>query len=438
MGRDLIIEAYIQRLLEWKEPMTAESLKALAEEVGLGTDDMAAVEQKAQDHFERGRNYLDFDCLDEAIDELTQATALAPLHFESLQTLAYAYDQRYGKQKKAADKQQAIALAKRCLDIRPSDEGAVILISSLEHEANSRQRLIWLSLAAILGVVAFRPVMDIVTTRSAVEQAQETELAADPIAPPAESGPTEPAIAPPAEPGTTEPAIAPAADIPITFAQDGLTLDPRQSRLDNYKDSSYYTLQAVVQNTSKQEIDALQLQVEYLDSNGEILESESKEAIADNNATVRPGDYHAFDLIHKTTPDLAAVRLNVLTMDQLPAPDAYPQETPIPYEWVAPKAGQPTFSLGARAENLNSYDITDSAYFDAQWAVTNIGDSAIRQLKFQVNFYNLSGKLILSEDVLAVYGSDAPMLPGEVRPLRVITSIDKDYGRYEVMVSEVE
>ena len=45
---------------------------------------------------------------------------------------------------------------------------------------------------------------------------------------------------------------------------------------------------------------------------------------------------------------------------------------------------------------------------------------------------------MLTEEVLAVHGSDAPMLPGEIRPLRVSKSIDKDYARYEVIVVEVE
>ena len=76
MGRDRVIETYIQRLLDWEAPITADSLNALAAEVGLGPDDIAAVKQKAQDHLERGRNYLDFNCPDEAIEELTQASAL--------------------------------------------------------------------------------------------------------------------------------------------------------------------------------------------------------------------------------------------------------------------------------------------------------------------------------------------------------------------------
>lgn len=439
MGRDRIIETYIQRLLEWKELPTAERLNALAQEIGLDSDDMATVRQKAQEHFEQGRQHLDADRLDDAIDELTQATALDPLNLESLKTLTYAYDQRYGKLKNLADKHQAIALANRCQAMSPGNESPVILISSLEHDIDNRQKWFWLVLPILLVGLAFKPLMDMFTTRSAVEQLSQ---GADPASVAASAEPLS-SSDPDSEPSasgseTTNPAIPASADIPLTFDQPGLTLDLRQSRLENYEDASYYTLQAVLHNTSDQEIEALQLQVEYLDSNGTVFESESTEAIAKTNATVRPGDYHAFDLIHKTTPDLAAIYLGVLKLDEVPAPDTYPVGLLIPYTWVSQQPPQFAFDLVARNENVSSYDTTDSTIFDAQWTITNTGDTDIRQLKLQVNFYNLQNQLTLSEDILAVHSSIAPMLPGEIRPLRVSKSVDKDYARYEVMVVEAE
>ncbi|MEM1253157.1 MAG: hypothetical protein AAGI69_12035 [Cyanobacteria bacterium P01_H01_bin.21] len=426
MGRDRVIETYIQRLLDWEAPITAESLNALAAEVGLGPDDIAAVKQKAQDHLERGRNYLDFNCPDEAIEELTQANALDPLNFEALQTLTYAYDQRYGKRKDPDDKKQAIALAKRCLELNPSNPESVMLISALEQEANGRKRLIWLGVAALVVLVGARPVMNLITTRTEVQQLTE------------DAGSAEDATGPGAEDRPDTDAISAEVDIPIIFDEPGLTLEPRLSRLDNYEDSSYYTLQGVLLNDSNQEIDGLRLKVEYLDKAGVVIATDSKDAIADNDATVRPGDHHAIDLIQKITPDLDNVRFSVTTIDELPAPDSYNQATPIKYTWGFKQPTQLTFNLSARNENFNVYDISESAYFDAEWAITNTGDTAIRQLKFQTDFYNQQGKLILSKDLLAVYGSDAPMFPGEVRPLRVIKSMDQDYDRYEVTVLEAE
>lgn len=428
MGRDRIIETYIQRLRSWEEPLTADSLDTIAQEVGLEPDDLAAVQQKAQDHLERGRSYLEFSCLDEAIDELNQAMALDPLNLEGLQSLTYAYDQRYVKRKHASDKKQAIALAQRCLELDPNGEASVMLISTLEHKVNSRQRLIWLGLAALLVIVGAKPIMDMLAQRAEVEQLTQDAIADSQNA---DSQNLDTDSIESAETST-------AADIPITFEQAGLSLDPRLSRLDNYEDASYYTLQGVLLNDSTQEIDALQLNIEYLDQAGDAIATDTKDVIAENDATVRPGDHHAIDLIQKTTPELATVRLNVITIDELPAPPSYDPAPLIPYTWEIQQPPQLDFDLTARSENVNIYDLTDSAYFNAEWAVTNTSDTAIRKLKLQIDFYNQQDDLFLSEEILAVYGSDAPMLPDEVRPVRVIKSIDKDYERYEVTVVEAE
>lgn len=424
MGSDRIIETYIQRLRNWEAPMTADRLNALAEEVGLAPDDMAAVQQKAQDHLERGQGYLEFGRLDDAINELTQATSLDPLNFESLQSLTYAYDQRYGRHKKAADKKQAIALAKRCSEIRP-DEPAM-LISALEHDVNNRQRFLWLGLAILLVVIGFRPVMEILSTRSRVEQlTQDTALNSEPTAELSESQ-------------ATESVISAEIDIPIKFEDADLTLDPRLSRLDNYEESSYYTMQGVLLNNGDQELDTLTLQVDYLDNNGVVLSTDSKEAIADNDAIVRPGDYHAFELIHKTIPDLAEVRLSVSAIESEPAPKTYTEDAPIKHAWSIKQPAKITFKLANRTENLATYDEVDKAFFNAEWAITNTGDTPIRKLKLKANFYNQKGQLLQTEDILPVYGSDAPMLPGETRPIQVNESIAKDYARYEVTVLEAE
>ncbi|MFG6096173.1 FxLYD domain-containing protein [Leptothoe sp. ISB3NOV94-8A] len=441
MGREQIIETYIQRLLAWEEPLTADKLSALAAEVGLSSEDVAAVQQKAQDHLERGRNYLDFDCLDEAITELTQATALDPLNFESLQTLTYAYDQRYGKHKHIEDKQQAIALAKRCLELNPSNEDAVMLISALEHEVSGRQRLLWFGLAGLLLLGGLKFTVDTIVKRSEIRQlTQDAVLEATPGQPSSQT-PDRPSAAPNTaaeDIAIDTPGTGTAVDIPISFDQPGVVIEPRLSRLDNYTDSSYYTLQGVVLNDSDQEIDSLQLQIEYLNKDGVAIATDSTDAIAENDATVRPGDSHAFDLIQKITPELTDVRLNLTTIDEVPAPPNYAQAPPIDYTWSFQQPTQVKFALATRSENFNLYDLTDSAFFDAEWSVTNTGDSAIRKLKLQASFYNTNGELILNQDILAVYGSDAPMLPGEVRPVRVIKSIEQDYARYEVTVLEAE
>ncbi|MBX2865089.1 MAG: hypothetical protein KTR27_16175 [Leptolyngbyaceae cyanobacterium MAG.088] len=430
MGRDRIIENYVQRLRNWEEPITADNLSAIAEEVGLGPDDMVVVQQKAQESFELGRNYLEFDCLDDAIENLTVARSLDPLNLETIQTLAYAYDLRYGKHKNPRDKKQAIALAQRCLEINPNSQKAVALISSLEYEANGRQRIIWLVLAVVLAIGGLKSVMDFINKRSEVEQLAQKAILET------QNGQSDVAASG-SEVLDSDTSVS--IKIPVTFEQPGLILDPRLSVLDNYEDSSYYTLQAVLLNDSAQEVDTLTLQIEYLDKDGEVIETDSREVMGIGDAIVRPGDSYAIDLIHKTTPDLSSIRFSVATIEEaLASLDGYEPATPVGYTWDAQQPPQLAFELDARSEELNVYDLTDSAYFSAEWAVTNIGDSAIGKLKLQVDFFNMAGQLMVSEEVLAVYGSDAPMLPDEVRPVGVNKSLETDYEYYEVRVVEAE
>lgn len=91
---DRIIETYVQRLLAWEAPLTSETLTSLATDVGLSEADIEAVERQAQAHLARGRNYLSVDCLDDAIEELTQATTLSPLNLDAIHSLSEAYRDR--------------------------------------------------------------------------------------------------------------------------------------------------------------------------------------------------------------------------------------------------------------------------------------------------------------------------------------------------------
>ncbi|MGD1858036.1 MAG: FxLYD domain-containing protein [Leptolyngbyaceae cyanobacterium] len=423
MGRDRIIETYIQRLRAQAAPVTADRINALAQEIGLEPEDMAAIKQSAQNHRERGRSYLEFDCFDDAIEELTQAIALDPLDLESLQPLTYAYDQRYGKEKKKTDKTQAIALARRWEELNPNAAEPIILISARDDEANKSQWVIWLGLALVAFAIGLRPVTNFIATRAEINELTKDIADLDP----------EP-LQPVPEPSAADAAIP----IPITLDQTGLTLDSRLSQLDNYEDVSYYTLQGVILNESQQAIETLQLTVEYLDTDGTIIETDSKNVIETSDATVRPGDSHPIDLIYKTTPDLASVRLSAAAVDQVPTPASAPQPESIPYTWNIQQPAQLTFDLAARSEALDSYDVTDSAYFTATWAITNTSDTTIHQLKLQINFYDSQNQPILGQELPIIYGGDAPLLPNETRPISLATLIDKTYSRYEVTVLEAE
>ncbi|MEO0739933.1 MAG: hypothetical protein AAFZ35_24365, partial [Cyanobacteria bacterium J06649_12] len=169
MSCDRTIETYIERLLAWKDPITAQTLDQLATEIGLSPDDMAAIHKQAQDHLSRGKNYIGFDCFDEAIEELTQAASLDPLNLEILQTLAAAHEGRYQKNKKTADKTAAIQTAKRCLDVALDDVTATKLIASLDTPKTSPfKRVIGGvgTLLLVVGVYGSKPIIKLLFSGS--------------------------------------------------------------------------------------------------------------------------------------------------------------------------------------------------------------------------------------------------------------------------------
>lgn len=450
MSCDRTIETYIERLLAWKEPITAQTLDQLATEIGLSPDDMAAIHKQAQDHLSRGKNYIDFDCFDEAIEELTQAASLDPLNLEILQTLAAAHEGRYQKNKKTADKTAAIQTAKRCLDVAPDDVTATKLIASLDTPKKSPFKSVLGGVGTLLlvvGVYGSKPIIKMLFSSNSSPTIDieldipERDLNLDDILPDSAASSAPQATETTTDtPGGGNNAIEnpPEVDIPVIFEQPGLTIEPRLSRLSNYDDSSFYKLQGVLVNESDQEIDSLRLQVDYLDNAGNVLLSDSTMALDTHEGMMRPGDHHAFDLIKQINPTFTQLRLSVTTVDQLPAPASYPAAQSLDYIWPSAKQSPGIkFELTRRRENFSTY-AADNGYFEADWGITNTGDQAIRGLKLAVTFYSENNRTLGVNEVYVVSSSDTALLPGEVRPIHVIEQLADTYKRYEINVVEAE
>jgi hypothetical protein len=256
-------------------------------------------------------------------------------------------------------------------------------------------------------------------------------------------------------------------------------MEARLSELGDYGDELYYQLQGVSINASDQEFRSLVLNVEFLDRNDVAIASTEKDAISDQDAIIRPGDTHTFNLLQQITPELATVRLSVTSLQQAPARKTYVPPTPINYSWQDLEPENISFELASRSEvfsaaggtvkksettesdnsNQNDGDQNDNGTdnqnddnqdaeqnqprsgpvtFNAEWVIINTNDLPISELKLKADFYSINDRLLQSEDVFAIHNNDAPLLPGEMRPFRVIKPIVKGYERYKVTVVEVE
>ncbi|MEO0540707.1 MAG: hypothetical protein AAFZ80_07560 [Cyanobacteria bacterium P01_A01_bin.105] len=257
----------------------------------------------------------------------------------------------------------------------------------------------------------------------------ETDLTAQP----ALDAPTVPTAQTVADFGDSLPAEA---DIPLQFEDATLGIEPRLSRLNNYDERSFYKLQAVLLNQGQTELVSLNLKVEYLGAAGQVILEDSAAVLRDSEAPLRPGDTQSVYLIKETPPNLAALRLTVTTRDQLPAPAAYDASPAVDYRWDLIPPANMDVAMTVRKDQFDQYP--GSAYHDAVYAVTNTGEVAIQQLKVRMAFFNDRDTPIGENDVWVVSGDDAPLFPGETRPVRTLQPLPKDYARYTMTVIEAE
>ncbi|MBX2865090.1 MAG: hypothetical protein KTR27_16180 [Leptolyngbyaceae cyanobacterium MAG.088] len=472
MGRDRIIEAYIQRLLSWEQPLTSNTFAVIAEEVGITKSEVDAISVQSKSHLTRGCAYVEFGCLDDAINELNQSASLAPLNLDVLHALANAYNQRYNRTNDKADRQKALLIAKRCIKLKPDDQESLVLISFLEHSpAKSKQKASqWTrqKLAVVAGSFALAGIGIIGLSRLPIFSKPLDPLGPAPgtIVPGSviyeSKDDKEPVEASPAQIDLTSD-----VDIPVMFDHPGLVMEARLSELGDYEDALYYQLQGVFINASDQEFRNLVIKVQFLDRNDVEIAAIDKTAISDEDAIILPGDTHTFNLLQKVTPELKTVRLSVITLQQVPARKTYVPPTPINYSWKELAPENISFELASRSEafgvagtsvdnsesvngtgssNSNNDEDTSKepkphsgpATFNAEWVIINTSDIPLRELKLKADFYSANNRLLQSEDVFAIDNNDAPLLPGETRPFRVIKPVVKGYEQYRVTVVEAE
>ena len=462
MDRDRIIEAYIQRLLAWEKPVTPDTLAAISKEVGITPAEMHAVRRQAKAHFARGRNYVQFGCLNDAIEEMTQATSLDPLNLDILHSLANAYNLRYNRESESEDRQRALTVAKRCVELKPNDKEALVLISFLEHtSANTQAKLSqWTrqKVAAVAGGCAALGLGLFGVSRLPLFSA-----------PPAPLGPAPGTVVPGSaiydSAGAADEATAAAAvtastaafdlssdvDVPVEFDYPGLVLEARSSELGDFEDEVYYQLRGVFINASDQEFRTLELAVEFLDGDTAIA-TKTQTAIGPEDAILRPGDTYAFNLIQKTTSELDTVRLKVTTLEQATARNTYVPPTPINYSWGSVRSDVLSFELASRSEEISGGGQTISLNqpatenpggasrlgFSSEWVVINTSEYPINELTLKADFLDGNNRRLQSEEIVAIENNDAPLLPGESRPFLVAETVAQGYERYQVTVVAAE
>ena len=70
--------------------------------------------------------------------------------------------------------------------------------------------------------------------------------------------------------------------------------------------------------------------------------------------------------------------------------------------------------------------------------IINTSDYPIQELTLKADFYDANSQRLQGEEVIVIDNNDAPLLPGETRPFRVIKSVASGYEHYKVSVLAAE
>ncbi|NBC16343.1 MAG: hypothetical protein GVY18_03395 [Bacteroidetes bacterium] len=135
---ELILQDYISRLLELQDErgtfLEEDDLKTTAQDLGLTEEEMQKVEAAVEAHEKRGANFAKYNRWDDAIDEYRQAVALAPFDKELALGLARAYQGRWQKLGRAADREEAARYARRAIDLDADYAEPFRLLEELDRQ----------------------------------------------------------------------------------------------------------------------------------------------------------------------------------------------------------------------------------------------------------------------------------------------------------------
>lgn len=134
LEEDDLIKAYVEQVIKIQQESgtpSQEELDKVAADLGMTDVDVEKLRKRFKDYLTRGQGYSRYEDWESAIEELEQAVVLNPASIDALYGLASAYKQRYLIKKSKSDLQKAKTMAKRSLELNPSHDPSLKLISQI-------------------------------------------------------------------------------------------------------------------------------------------------------------------------------------------------------------------------------------------------------------------------------------------------------------------
>ncbi len=428
------------------QTLTAEEIRAIALESGLSEEDLEEASRKGRNALQRGREFMARRRWRDAIAELEDALALLPAELGPRIDLARAFAERFLSTGDRQARTRAESLARRILDVDPGCNAAYEVLDLISAKVpdggpnagdkNSKSPVIMV-VAAALAVTAMITILAVMSSIFLFATGDSPEPAPEPT-----PTPTPVSELPQLDEieASNDESRQGTHELDVEVVDDtgrGVGLDVRGSVLDVYDDSSFYKLQALATNDGDYEIEKLRAKLEFFDDDDDVIATESGRRILDNHqATIRPGDAHAFDILVSTNPNAVRVRFTYEWSEATPAASEYAASRPVEIE-QAPGQDRWKLDVRERESSWQEYSFGDEGHLRATFEVTNAGGGAIRLLLVQIDLFNENGEKIAERDNYVVTSGGPPMPPEETRLFSTITAAPLDYDHYRLVVSSI-
>jgi hypothetical protein len=400
---DQILQAYLDHALNIRgtqqpHPSPAE-LQAVARELGMTSEDLAAADAEAEKCFTRGQGFLEHGHLEDAIKDLSRAAALRPLHLDTVLALAWAHVKQWRATHQGNHRAQAERLARFCLDVNPRLEGAFAVLSALKQpKAKTPAVPVLVVSTALFGLVVAGGVVAVM-------------LRGPITAPPAANVGTKRLV-------ERNPPIPAAGAVPVAVSVSsdgdsaGFTFQAHHSQLTRYPERAFYKLNGLLSQTTGKEIHALDVKIELLDETGATVQSEVRHVLGTlMQPPHRPKDTIALGLMVQAPATVTAARLVVVALDARPGAAKYAPATPLVLQGL-----KPPFEVGLGIRDIYVTPVFNEA---ASWCtvvleIRNAGETQVGTLKFQLR--TIAGANPPSNTVVQLAGAlHPPLFPGETR-----------------------
>lgn len=385
------------------DAIDASTRQKIAEELGVSSSDLAAAASAGEAALARGEGLLARGAWDEAITNLNDADALLPDDLRVTFALARASLGRHRAGGGDADRDRALTLCRRCLEIDPRHEGATAMIGAIEAaRPRGRGRRIVLAVAGVIVLGGAGVVL--LSLRSTPPR---------PLCPHGRSDCSLPA-----------PVVMGDLGDGVELAPAMLHVSSRGLRLD---------LTGRLTHRGLTELELLRLGVRLLDGEGREVGRLAVDAQQTFTPPLRPGDSRTFLLSEIVPPTTRRVALLVDERREQRAPEAYGEALPLPVVFESPAPSHIVVRASFRSRSVRRSG--DHMILEGVVAVENGGQGVIRTLDVALQGLDAAGKPVgkPSRSTIA-YPVMPPMLAGEKRTIKVLLYLTEDVVAEELIV----